>query len=106
MAGLISKEGDFYKARSRQGGRVHPRCEKNRPGKAVPRGALPTRLCRLSPSALQVSFPFSGHQHEVHSLRSLADANHVITALTGKSRPRSGQSASLLPGRAFTVLTR
>ncbi len=106
MAGVISEEGDFYKARSRQGRRVQPTRAKDRPGKAVPRGALPDAPApHLSPSALQVSFPFRGQQHEVHSLCSLADANHVVIALTGKSRPISGHRPSLLPGRAFTALT-
>ncbi len=50
------------------------------------------------PPALQVSFPFSGQQHEVHSLCTLAEAGMVGMALAGKC----GQSGhSLLPNRAL-----
>lgn len=49
---------------------------------------------RLLPlSALQVSFPFSGKQHEVHSLCSLADAGLVGMTLAGNC----GQSWLFLP---------
>ncbi len=50
--------------------------------KSAPRAG---RLMRLrSLPALQVSFSFSNEQHEVHSLRSLADARLVGRALAGK----------------------
>lgn len=92
MTGLISQEGDLFKVRSGQGGRAHPTVANDRPGTAALSGALPD--ASLSLQALQVSFPFSGEQHEVHSLRSLADAGLVGMALAGKCGQRG---PSLLP---------
>lgn len=50
----------------------------------------PVAICltRLLPlSILQISFPFKCEQHEVHSLRSLADTGLVGLALAGKCGP-------------------